>query len=234
VNGGAPTGRPPTGTGALPTRSEVLALYRDAPAPARAHVALRWLTCPFPAVAAAVPPTGSVLEVGCGHGLLSNYLALGGPGRLVTGIDPDPARIAVARRAGARVGGRGGGVSFAVGPPGVLPAGPYAAVVLVDVVYLIEPAEQEQAVRSCAGLVAPGGALVLKETATGPGWRSRLTLAQETVAVRLLRVTTGARPAFVPPARLAGWMAAAGLEVTERDLSAGYVHPHRLLVGRRP
>ena len=195
-------------------------------------LALRWATCPVPAVAAAVPAEGAVLEVGCGHGLVANYLALSGPGRLVTGIDPDPARVAVARRAGARVGAAGGGVSFAVGPPGVLPAGPFAGVVLVDVVYLVEPAGQEALVRACAALVAPGGALVVKETATDRGWRSRLTAAQEAAAVGL-RLTRGSPPAFVAPDRLAGWMASAGLEVTQRDLGAGYLHPHRLLVGRR-
>lgn len=200
----------------------------------RAHLAVRWVTCPFPAVATEVPAAGSVLEVGCGHGLLSNYLALGGPGRLVTGIDPDAGRIALARRAGARVGATGGGVSFAVGPPGVLPAGPYAAVVLVDVMYLVDPSEQEHQMAACAGLLAPGGVLVVKETGTGNGWRGRLTLAQELVAVRLLRITQGRRPSFVPPARLAGWMRGAGLEVVERDLGAGYLHPHHLIVGRRP
>lgn len=225
---------PPVAARRLPARTELLALYRDAPFVTRAHLAVRWVTCPFPAVAAEVPPTGSVLEVGCGHGLLANYLALGGPGRLVTGIDPDADRIALARRAGARVGASGGGVSFAVGPPGVLPAGPYAAVVLVDVMYLVDPSEQERLVVACAGLLAPGGVLVVKETGTGKRWRARLTLAQELVAVRLLRFTAGGRPSFVPPARLAEWMRAAGLVVVERDLGAGYLHPHHLLVGRRP
>ena len=217
----------------VPARRELLALYRGAPAVTRAHLAVRWATCPFPAVAEAVPGAGSVLEIGCGHGLLATYLALGGPARLVTGIDPDAGRIAVARRAGARLGARGGGLSFAVGPPGVLPSGPYAAVVMVDVVYLVDPAEQEALVTACAGLLAPGGVLVMKETGTGTGWRARLTLAQELVAVRWLRFTKGRRPSFVPPARLADWMTAAGLDVSRRDLGAGYLHPHHLVVGCR-
>jgi 1-acyl-sn-glycerol-3-phosphate acyltransferase len=45
-----------------------------------------------------VPETGTVLEVGCGYGLLANLLAAKSPRRTVIGIDSDPERIRVAQQ----------------------------------------------------------------------------------------------------------------------------------------
>src|SRR5947209_18095343 len=40
---------------------------------------------------------GTVVDIGCGYGVLANQLALGHEGRSVLGIDSDPRRIGVAR-----------------------------------------------------------------------------------------------------------------------------------------
>lgn len=216
-----------------PSRRELLGLYADAPRAVRAHLALRWATCPFPAVAAAVPVDGPVLEVGCGHGLLSSYVALARPGRPVHGVDVAADRIAVARGAATRAGRRGAVLTFAESPADGLPLGPWGAVVLVDVVYLVDPAGQQELIAACAAALAPGGALVVKETDTARRWRAAVTSAQETMAVRVLRFTAGDRPSFVPPATLGAWMTSAGLDVSHRPLGRGYLHPHHLVVGRR-
>ena len=209
---------------------DVLALYRDGPLSVRAHVRVRWSTCPMRAVAAAVPAEGRVLEVGCGHGLLANYLALESPGRQVHGIDIDGPKIEAAARAGAV-----SGATFSGMAPGRLPDGPWDAVAIVDVLYLLSEAAQRDLLRACAAGLGPGGTLVVKEMSPSPGWKAAWNRVQETLAVRLLGITDVAQDGhftFLPPEQLAAWMVDDGLVVAHRDLHKGYPHPHHLLVGR--
>src|SRR5688500_210336 len=51
-----------------------------------------------------LPPAGAVLDIGCGFGLFSLYYAASAPGRVVRGLDVNPRRIGIARRAAARLG----------------------------------------------------------------------------------------------------------------------------------
>ena len=213
-------------------RAEVLSLYRGAPAGVRAHVRVRWATCPFRRISDEVPQTGRVLEVGCGFGLFSSYLALNGRGRHVTGIDVDERKIEPARLAAAEAGVRGATCSFAVAGPGEVPDGPWDAVVIVDVLYLLDAAAQAALLRTCAAALAPGGALVVKEMAPSPRWKAAWNRAQETVSVRLLGITAGHDFTFVEPAVLGGWMEESGLTVRHSRLDRGYPHPHHLVVGR--
>jgi 2-polyprenyl-3-methyl-5-hydroxy-6-metoxy-1,4-benzoquinol methylase len=208
----------------------VLALYRDSPLATRAHVRLRWSTCPFPAVAAAVPGAGRILEVGCGHGLLSLHLALTSGAREVHGIDVDEAKLDAARAAATR---GDLAATFAPADGGRLPGGPWEGIAIVDVLYLLDGPAQRELLASCAGALAPGGTLVVKEMAPEPRWKAAWNGAQETLAVKLLGITAGDELTFLTPAELAAARAGAGLDVRERPLHRGYPHPHHLLVGRR-
>jgi 2-polyprenyl-3-methyl-5-hydroxy-6-metoxy-1,4-benzoquinol methylase len=206
-----------------------IAAYRGAPPGDRLHVLVRWLSCPFPPVVDVLPRTGRILEVGCGHGLFSSYVAQRVPGLEVHGVDIDADKVGVATRSTAS-----GRLSFAVAESGVLPAGPWDAVVLVDVLYLLDEAGQRALLESCAAVLAPGGVLVVKDMATRPRWKAWVNRVQETLSVRVLRITAGsAHFAFVEPDQRARWLQAAGLlDVRSRRLDRGRAHPHHLLVGR--
>jgi 2-polyprenyl-3-methyl-5-hydroxy-6-metoxy-1,4-benzoquinol methylase len=197
------------------------------------HVVLRWLTCPFPPVVDALPSEGRVLEVGCGHGLFSAYLAQRRTGLQVHGVDIDEKKIAVAAKSELPAGGR---LHFAVADSGAVPPGPWDAVVLVDVLYLLDEAAQRALLESCAAVLAPGGVLVVKDMATRPRWKARWNAAQEAMSVRILKITEGSPEfAFVDPDERARWLVAAGLQdVRARRLDRGRVHPHHLLVGEAP
>jgi 2-polyprenyl-3-methyl-5-hydroxy-6-metoxy-1,4-benzoquinol methylase len=199
----------------------------------RLHTALRWATCPFPAVEAVVPHEGRILEVGCGHGLLSLFLALSAPERQVQGVDVDPAKVHAAQVAAGQLA-PGADVSFAVVAPGWRPEQPVDAVVIADVLYLLEPAEQRRLLAACALGLGPGGVLVVKEVATEPGWKFRWNRLQETLSTRVLGITAGGGGLhFVPPATMAGWLEEQDLAVELRPVDRGYPWPHHLLVARR-
>jgi SAM-dependent methyltransferase len=219
---------PPAGRAALD-------LFDDAPLAERAHVHVRWRTCPLVDVAARVPTRGRILDVGCGHGLFAAYLALDAPARDVVGIDLDArkldessARVVRARDAGARL-------TLKVGAPGAVPDGPWDAVTVVDVLYLLNAAAQRDLLARAAAQLAPGGRLLVKEMAPSPRWKARWNVVQETLAVRVAGLTASAAAGFVfvDPAEMAGWLEAEGLAVERVRLDRGYPHPHHLLVAER-
>lgn len=209
-----------------------LALYRDLPLGVRGHVQLRWWSAPFPPIEAALPASGRILEIGCGHGLFSAYAAVAGPARTFRGVDIDEDKIRWARQAAAKVGAR---LEFATSPSGAVPAGPWDAVVVVDVLYLL-PAERQRALlEEALATVRPGGVLVVKEMAPEPRWKARWNAAQETLSVKILRITEGGGDfVFVPPAEMADWLHEAGADVRLQRLDRGRLHPHHLLVAEKP
>jgi hypothetical protein len=57
---------------------------------------------------------------------------------------------------------------------------------------------------------------------------------QERLAVQVLRITAGHDLTFVPPDELDGWLTAAGLDVEHERLDRRSLHPHHLVVARKP
>jgi 2-polyprenyl-3-methyl-5-hydroxy-6-metoxy-1,4-benzoquinol methylase len=212
-----------------------LGLYSGLGTATRLHVHVRWASCPFAQVAAAIPREGSVLEVGCGHGLFSSYLALQSPRRRVHGVDLDADKIEKARIAAERATARGAELSFDVAPSGAVPPGPWSAITIVDVLYLLDPDDQRRLIAECAAQLAPGGVLVLKEMSAEPRWKFRWNAVQETLSVRVLRITEGRSLSFLTPGQLADAMRGAGLQVSaSRPIDRRRPHPHHLVVGTAP
>lgn len=205
--------------------------YRGAPRRARLHVGARWRSCPFDAVTDAVPATGRILDLGCGHGLFTLHLALAAGGRSLVGVDIDEAKLAIAEAAASSCAPA---VEFRLGSADEVPTGPWDAVTVLDVLYLLDEAAQHRIVTDAAAQLAPGGVLVIKEMSRTPRWKFVWNRVQELLAVRVLRITAGHAMTFVPDDALPAWMADAGLDVVaDRRVDKGYLHPHRLVVGRR-
>jgi 2-polyprenyl-3-methyl-5-hydroxy-6-metoxy-1,4-benzoquinol methylase len=176
---------------------------------------------------------GNVLDVGCGHGLFSTYLALGSPTRNVVGSDIDSDKIDAARNVAERDPSLSGRLRFQVDPPGEVASGPWDAVTIVDVLYLLDDDQRHGLLSACAGRLSASGRLVIKEVDVRPRWKHAWTVAQETVSVKLAKITEGGRVSFTPPDQLTSEMEAAGLQVRRHRVDRGYPYPHLVLVGER-
>lgn len=211
-----------------------LALYDDAPRGDRLHTAVRWWTAPFADLELEVPLAGPVLEVGCGHGLLSCYLAVTSTARQVVGVDIDVDKVAVARRAAAHLRPGEADVTFAV-TDGALPTveGGWRSIVVADVLYLLGRPGRDALLAECVDALAPGGLLVVKEIDVVPRWKARVATAQELLATRVLRITEGDEVDFATPAELADTLGSLGCTTLVKRLDHGYPHPHCVVLATR-
>lgn len=216
-----------------PAPAELFRLYAKERARIRAHVAARWRTCPFPALVLRVPEEGRVLDYGCGHGALALWLALGSAGREIVGVDVAADKIAAAEAAGREAHARGiRAPAFHRIRPGEIPDGPWDAILFVDVLYLMGPEEQERILRRAARSLSPEGIVLVKEVSNRPRAKAIWNRVQETMSVRVLRITAGRRFRILSPERHAAWLEDEGLAVERVRLDRGYAHPHHLLIGR--
>lgn len=163
--------------------------YRTAPLVARTFVHGRAFLSDLAVVDRYVPRHGYVVDLGCGLGLFANLLAEAAPNRRVLGIDIDERKIAVAR---ATIDGRES-IRFAVGDIVHEPPPKCDAVTIVDVLYLLSPADQEAVLRHAAAALAENAPLVVKAQERAFSPRFALTYAQELVTTALGVTRTSAR-----------------------------------------
>ncbi|MDO8518579.1 MAG: class I SAM-dependent methyltransferase [Deltaproteobacteria bacterium] len=80
--------------------AQLLELYATASSAGffdRSFIRARAAMLPILQLDRTVPRSGKIIEIGCGHGLITNYLALSSPKREMIGVDVDVKRIEIAR-----------------------------------------------------------------------------------------------------------------------------------------
>jgi 2-polyprenyl-3-methyl-5-hydroxy-6-metoxy-1,4-benzoquinol methylase len=146
----------------------------------------------------------------------------------VIGVDLDREKIALAERLTASVPNLSFQAEDIAAVADQLP--PLDAVTILDVFYLVPFEIQARLLAICASRLAPGGVIVLKDMAEGPRWKAALNWLEETLAVRVLKITETSDPSarfyFRPRAEWIALLEGLGLRVTVQPLDRGYYHPH--------
>lgn len=204
--------------------------YEGEPLTTRAHVVARALSCPFGPLIDRFPTRGTLLDVGCGHGLLINLLARD-PSRCglrLVGIDHDAAKIERARRTALS------GVDFSTRALNSLSTAAFDAVSIVDVLYTVKRQVWGEILGGCFRALRPGGRLIVKEVADRPRWKYWAIMAQETLSVTLFGITKGDRPHFEAPGAYRQAIVAAGFGMVEElPLKSANWISHYLFVARK-
>lgn len=217
-----------------PKAQAVLSAFAAEGARERLHTAVRWWTCPFPQIAGLLPQRGRVLDLGCGHGHFSMYLALRSPELDVLGVDIDADKTEAGSAAILRAGLAGRVTLRRVDDEWLPDPGSFDAVVTNDVLYLLGRARARSALAAMAAALRPDGTVVVKEMAATPRWKYAVNQAQEHLATGVLGLTQGTGVQVLPEEEIAAPLRDAGLTVTRIALDRGYPHPHAAFVGRRP
>lgn len=228
----APTPRPNQTPADLRT---LLAGYPSLTWRDRLHMIIRWRVCPLPRIASCVPAQGVVVDLGCGHGLFAQLLARAAPDRQVIGIDLDVHKVALAQSLALP------NLQFIAGDIAEADVPPATAVTILDVFYLVPFDVQDRLLAICAGKLAPGGVIVLKEMAEHLRWKVWLNWLEETLAVRVLGITEASETANGAPRfyfrTRAEWLktlTGLGFAVEAIPMDRGYYHPHIVYVARKP
>jgi 2-polyprenyl-3-methyl-5-hydroxy-6-metoxy-1,4-benzoquinol methylase len=175
-----------------------------------------------------LPAAGPVLDIGCGFGLFSLYYASVEPGRFLRGIDLNPRRIAMARRAAARLGVENA-IYEQADAREFKGDGEVAAAYMLDIVHHMPASAVRPLLRQLHRCLRPGGHLLVKDVDTHPVLKRWFTWLLD-------RVMAPATPVHYWPAEiLAAALEETGFAVRRHLMVDVLPYPHVLYVcERRP
>ena len=130
-----------------------------------------------------IPLRGRITDIGCGFGPLCYMLSMLSKHREILGIDYDEDKIAVARNAYSRTEH----LDFVCADALTFEFPESEVFVLNDVLHYMSYAEQEALLKRCAGLLRPGGRIIVRDGNVSDGLRHRVTRLTEFFSTRVLR-----------------------------------------------
>jgi 2-polyprenyl-3-methyl-5-hydroxy-6-metoxy-1,4-benzoquinol methylase len=169
---------------------------------------------------------GDVVDIGCGRGQLAVALLEAGLARSVLGLDCHAGHLEQARRAAT-------GLAFSAAMQDLAEAQnvpPADTVLLVDVLYQIEPAAQMALLRAAAG--AARQRIVIRTLDPDRGMRSAFTIGLERL-MRRVSPHAGRHVDALPVSRIAATLSDAGFVESITPCWQGTPFANVLMMGRR-
>lgn len=209
--------------------SSIPACFDALPLKERLFVRARQASAPIAAVAEAAVGE-SIVEIGCGHGLVLAHIAQRLPKARVLGVDVDEGKIRWAKAGAGRLPNVEVRVqsleSVAQAEPGA-----FDSVVVCDVLYLLPVDAWRNFLSHTRTLLRRGGRLVLKEAEDDGSWKVTKALLQERVMVSVLGKTQGSGGLqFARRDVLTRALESSGFRVGAARAVGGYSTPHVLFV----
>lgn len=150
--------------------SQVLRRYAGVGGVSRLFLGARWRWTPYQQIASYIPTHGNILDLGCGHGLLSLAMGLSEPTRTILPIDHEPWRVAIAQKAASDL------VNITVETGSLLDIvaaeywhGTVAGIVIIDAIHYLPPDEQVAFLVHARKALMPGGVLLIRDVDAGAG-----------------------------------------------------------------
>lgn len=161
-----------------PHVAKILALYKKGFGGLFAKI--RFWDSPLVAVEKKLPKTGLILDLGCGEGIFTNYMALASPRRKIIGIELNSERI--------REGNKGlKNVSFQKGDVTKLEFPKVDVVTLFHLLHHLGSFdEQERILSQSSNALRPGGKIVIVEIDKRPFLKYLLTWITDAIIVPIL------------------------------------------------
>jgi 2-polyprenyl-3-methyl-5-hydroxy-6-metoxy-1,4-benzoquinol methylase len=171
-----------------------------------------------------------VLDIGCGIGLLGQYLRHRGHRAPLIGFDYDTRKIASAQKVAERSGHSG--LSFSSGDARTgLPVF-QGNVVILDILQFFTTEEQNLLLGVAAQRVAPGGRLIIRSTLRDDSWRFRVSLWGDYLAA-VTRWMKAAPSVYPEAAQFRSVLEGAGMDVTITPLWGNTPFNNHLIVASK-
>ena len=165
------------------TSQKILSRYKEAPWLSRFFLRIRWHLTPYNRMVSYLPWKGIILDLGCGHGLLSLAAAMESPSRTVLGVDHDLARVKLGKVAIEDLPNLSLQTGNLVQPP--LSTAPYSGITLIDVLHYFDSTTQETILKNSYNLLANGGTLLVREVDFNRGLLSQWNRFYEAIATKI-------------------------------------------------
>jgi uncharacterized protein (DUF2062 family)/2-polyprenyl-3-methyl-5-hydroxy-6-metoxy-1,4-benzoquinol methylase len=171
--------------------------------------------------------SGTVVDLGCGHGMALSFAAFGDSSRHLVGCDLDAHRIAVAREA---LGTLNADLSVADVRRLELP--PASLILILDVLQYLAADEQLALLKRCCSALAPQGMLIFRVHDRERGLWTTITMAFDRLIFACGRASV--RPLMLSAAEYHSVLENAGMQVEERRFRNRLPLAHILFIAKKP